>query len=241
MDNLFKRKLNEEKMIAEGRMPPGQLLTQKFPVLHYGPLPKVDLGNWTFKIWGLVEEPLVFDWESFNRLPRIKIIMDIHCVTRWSMFDAGWEGVSIRGLVDAGILKIKPEAKYTLQHAELGYTTNLPVAVVLQENFLLATHYDGKPLTLEHGYPLRGVIGSIPQRDDLTTPYFWKGAKWIRGLEFTAEDRPGFWENAGYHNDADVWKEERRRYSLSALNGEGVNAEPEPSQQNDAANNAQEG
>jgi len=135
--------------------------------------------------------------------------MDIHCVTRWSKFDTLWEGVSVRDLVDQGYIKLKPTAKYVMQHAEYGFTVNLPLEVVLQDNFLLATHLNGEPITPDHGYPLRGVVGYIPGRDDLKTPYFWKGAKWLRGLEFMAQDRPGFWEQAGYHNEADVWKEER--------------------------------
>ena len=119
------------------------------------------------------------------------------------------EGVSLRVLVEQGILKPLPAAAYVLQHAEYGFTANLPLEVCLQENFLMATHYDGQPITPEHGYPLRGIIGAIPGRDDLEVPYFWKGAKWLRGLEFMTRDRLGFWEQAGYHNDADVWKEQR--------------------------------
>lgn len=115
----------------------------------------------------------------------------------------------MRDLVDQGYIKLKPTAKYVMQHAEYGFTVNLPLEVVLQDNFLLATHLNGEPITPDHGYPLRGVVGYIPGRDDLKTPYFWKGAKWLRGLEFMAQDRPGFWEQAGYHNEADVWKEER--------------------------------
>jgi DMSO/TMAO reductase YedYZ molybdopterin-dependent catalytic subunit len=137
--------------------------------------------------------------------------MDIHCVTRWSKFDTVWEGVSVKTLVDQEIIKILPSAAYVIQHADGGYTTNLPIEIVMQDTFLLATHYNGQTLSPDHGYPLRGVIGNIPDRDDLVTPYFWKGAKWLRALEFTASDRPGFWEKAGYHNEADVWKEERFR------------------------------
>jgi len=137
--------------------------------------------------------------------------MDIHCVTRWSKFDTTWEGVSLRVLVDQGLIKLKPCAKYLMQHAEYCFTANLPVEVALAENFLLATHFDGQPLSPDHGYPLRGVVGYIPGNDDLPTPYFLKGAKWLRGLEFMSLDRPGFWEQAGYHNEADVWKEERFR------------------------------
>jgi DMSO/TMAO reductase YedYZ molybdopterin-dependent catalytic subunit len=135
--------------------------------------------------------------------------MDLHCVTKWSKFDMLWEGVAVRTLIEKGLVTLKPSAHFVMQHAEYGYTVNLPLEVVLQENFLLATHYDGQPLEPEHGYPLRGVVGAIPGRGDLTTPYLWKGAKWLRGLEFMPKDKLGFWEQAGYHNEADVWKEER--------------------------------
>ncbi len=137
--------------------------------------------------------------------------MDLHCVTRWSKFDTVWEGVSVRTLVEQGLIQPEPTAKFVMQHAEFGYTTNLPLEVVLQENFLLATHFNGEPISPDHGYPLRGVIGAIPGRQDLKDPYLWKGAKWLRGLEFMTEDRPGFWEMAGYHNEGDAWKEERFR------------------------------
>lgn len=207
-DFLTRRK-EEEQVRQEGRLPPGQSLTQKFPVLHYGPVPPFNPQTWTFRVWGEVEQEREWNWETFNQLPRTKVVMDIHCVTRWSKFDTEWEGVSVRTLVEQGFIKLKPTARFVMQHAEYGFTANLPLEVVLQDNFLLATHFDGKPLTPDHGYPLRGVIGHIPGRDDLITPYFWKGAKWLRGLEFMATDRRGFWEQAGYHNRADVWKEER--------------------------------
>ncbi|MEJ5314690.1 MULTISPECIES: sulfite oxidase-like oxidoreductase [Anaerolinea] len=208
-DHILKRKQEEEAMRAAGRLPPGQALTQKFPVLHYGPVPTFNPATWDFRIWGEVEQPLRLTWEEFNQLPRTQVKMDLHCVTKWSKFDTVWEGVSVRSLIDSGLLRLKPTARFVMQHAEYGFTANLPLEVVLQDNFLLATHYDGKPLEPEHGYPLRGVIGFIPDRPDLKTPYLWKGAKWLRGLEFMAQDRPGFWEMAGYHNEADVWKEER--------------------------------
>ncbi|WP_322807532.1 sulfite oxidase-like oxidoreductase [Thermanaerothrix sp.] len=208
-DDILRRKQDEQKFRAERRLPPGQALTNRFPVLHYGPVPRVDLNTWDFRIWGEVEQPLRFTWEEFSRLPRTRLTLDIHCVTRWSKLDTVWEGVSLRTLMDLGLLKLKPTARFVIQHAEYGFTANLPLEVVLAENFLLATHYNGEPLTPEHGFPLRGVVGAIPGRDDLKVPYFWKGAKWLRGLEFTAEDRPGFWEQAGYHNEADVWKEQR--------------------------------
>ena len=209
MLSAFKRKQDEEKMRMDGRLPPGQSLTQRFPVLHVGPVPDVDLNTWDLKFWGLLEEPLTLSWEAFNQLPKTKINMDLHCVTKWSMFDTEWEGVTLKTIIEAGLLKILPQAKYVLQHAEYGYTTNLPLSVMLQENFLLATMYNGQPIPPDHGYPLRGVIGAVRNRDDLQVPYLWKGAKWLRGLQFLSEDQMGFWEEAGYHNEADVWKEQR--------------------------------
>lgn len=207
-DRFFRRE-DESRVRGEGRLPPGQALTQKFPVLHYGPVPSFNPASWDLKAWGQVEKPLRLTWEEFNQLPRTQIEMDIHCVTRWSKFDTTWEGVALRTLIDQGLLALLPGAKYLVQHAEFGFTVNLPVEVALQDNFLLATHYNGEPITPDHGYPLRGVIGAIPSRDELKVPYLWKGAKWLRGLEFLEHDKPGFWEQAGYHNDADVWKEER--------------------------------
>jgi DMSO/TMAO reductase YedYZ molybdopterin-dependent catalytic subunit len=208
-ESLFTRKNQEDKIRTEGRLPPGQSLTQKFPVLHYGPVPNFNPATWSFRVWGEVEGEARWSWDEFNRLPRTTLKMDIHCVTRWSKFDTGWEGVSVRSLVEGGLIKIKPSAKFVMQHAEYGFTVNLPLEIVLQDNFLMATHFDGNPLTPDHGYPLRGVVGAIPGRDELVTPYFWKGAKWLRGLEFMTADRRGFWEQAGYHNRADVWEEER--------------------------------
>ncbi|MGE5224944.1 MAG: sulfite oxidase-like oxidoreductase [Omnitrophica WOR_2 bacterium] len=208
-DNIFRRREDEKRVREEGRLPPGQSLTNKFPVLHYGPIPPFNPANWDFRVWGEAEQEVRWSWEEFNKLPRVTLVMDIHCVTRWSKFDTEWEGVSVRVLVDQGFIKLKPSARYVLQHAEYGFTVNLPLDIVLADNFLLATHHNGMPLTPEHGFPLRGIVGNIPRRDDLTTPYFWKGAKWLRGLEFLTHDRLGFWEQAGYHNKADVWQEER--------------------------------
>ena len=206
---FLKRKELEERGRREGRLPPGQALTQKFPVLHYGPVPVFNPATWDFRIWGEVEEEKKWSWVEFNQLARTTLTMDIHCVTRWSKLDTTWEGVSVRTLVDQGLLRLKPSARYVLQHAEYGFTVNLPLEVVLADNFLLATRYNGQPLAPEHGAPLRGVVGFIPGREELKTTYFWKGAKWLRGMEFLAHDQPGFWEQAGYHNDADVWTEER--------------------------------
>ena len=159
-----------------------------------------------------MEEEIRWDWEAFQQLPRTKVTMDIHCVTRWSKFDTEWEGVSVRSLLDEGLITLKPEARFVLQHCEYNFTVNVPLEVALADNFLLATHFEGEPITPDHGYPVRGIVGYIRGREDLKTPYFWKGGKWLRGLEFMAEDRLGFWEQAGYHNEADVWKEQRLAY-----------------------------
>lgn len=203
------RRQEEDRIRSEGRLPPGQSLTQKFPVLHYGPVPMFDPATWSFRVWGEVEEEKRWTWNEFNELPRTSIKMDIHCVTRWSKFDDVWEGVSVKTMVENGLFKVKPTATHAMQHAEYGFTVNLPISVVLADNFLLATHLNGEPLTPDHGYPLRGMVGFIVGREDLETPYLWKGAKWIRSLEFMSRDKRGFWEQAGYHNRADVWKEER--------------------------------
>ena len=202
------RRKEEERVKSEGRLPPGQSLTLKFPVLHYGPVPAFNPTTWDFRIWGEVEEEKRWGWAEFNQLPRTKIKMDIHCVTRWSKFDTLWEGVSVKTMVEQGLFKIKPNVTHVMQHAEYGFTVNLPLEVVLQDNFLMATHFNGEPIDPDHGYPLRGVVGFIPGREE-ETPYLWKGAKWLRSIEFMPRDKRGFWEQAGYHNRADVWREER--------------------------------
>ncbi|MDH3942992.1 MAG: molybdopterin-dependent oxidoreductase [Anaerolineae bacterium] len=209
LNNILGRREDEERVRKEGRLPPGQSLTQRFPVLHYGPVPRFDAATWDLRTWGEVEEEARWTWDEFNKLPRTSVNMDIHCVTRWSKFDTQWEGVSLRVLVDEGLLKLKPSAKYLIQHAEYGFTVNVPISVALAGNFLLATHFNGEAITPDHGYPLRAVVGAIPGNEDMAVPYFWKGAKWLRGLEFADEDKPGFWEQAGYHNDAGVWEEQR--------------------------------
>ncbi len=202
---MFAAPNGEEKK----RIPPGQYLTTRFPVLHYGPIPELDLENWKFRVWGEVEKPLVLTWDEFAALPRTKLTMDLHCVTKWSKLETSWEGVSLQTLKEMGLVVPSEKAGFVIQHAEFGYTANLPLDVMFGENFLLATHYEGEPISLEHGAPLRGVCGAIPGRDDLKDVYLWKGAKWLRGLEFRASDLPGFWERAGYHNEGDVWLEER--------------------------------
>ncbi len=208
LSDVLKRRQEEDRVRKEGRLPPGQSLTQKFPVLHYGPVPRFDPATWDFRIWGEVEEERRWTWDEFLKLPRRKVKMDIHCVTRWSKFDTEWEGISVRDLVDGGLIRLKPTAKHVMQHCEYGFTVNIPLEIALAGNFLLATHLDGEPITPDHGYPVRGVVGNVPGAD-LKTPYFWKGGKWVRSLEFMSQDRLGFWEQAGYHNEADVWKEQR--------------------------------
>jgi len=198
MFDPLQRKDDERIASSQGRLPPGQSLTNRFPVLHYGQVPRVNLETWNLRIWGQVEKPVELTWQEFNQLPRRKISIDLHCVTRWSKLDTLWEGVSVRDMIEQGIFKPLPEGRYVMQHAEMGYTVNLPLEIVLADNFLLATHFNGEPIAPEHGYPLRGVVGAVPDRD-----------KWLRSLEFMKEDNPGYWEQAGYHNDADAWKEQR--------------------------------
>ena len=212
LKNFLNRREEERKVREENRLPPGQSVTQKFPVLHYGPTPKTDLSTWDLKVFGLVEEEKVWTWDEFNQLPRTSLTMDIHCVTRWSKFDTDWEGISLKTLVDEGIIRPKAEANYIVQHCEQGYTTNLPLEAMLQDNVLMATHYNGEPVPLEHGWPLRVVVGSYADRSEEWSAYFWKGGKWLRALEFRSTDQPGFWERNGYHNEADPWKEQRHSF-----------------------------
>ena len=181
------------------RLPPGQYLTEKWPVLHAGDVPRYDdLSTWTFRVFGDVEQELELSWDQFNELPRQSNVQDIHCVTRWSRFDARFEGVHWSEL--AKLAQPKPTGRFVIAHAEAGFTSNVPLSYLTDPDALLATHADGAPLTPEHGYPLRLVI---PRK------YFWKSAKWLRGIELSSIDRPGFWERYGYHNDADPWHEER--------------------------------
>ncbi len=141
--------------------------------------PAFNPATWDFRIWGEVEAERTWSWTEFNQLPRTTLTMDIHCVTRWSKLDTTWEGVSVRGLIEQGLIKLKPNSNYVLQHAEYGFTVNLPLEVVLAENFLLATHFNGQPLTPEHGAPLRGVVGYIPGRDDLNDALFLEGCQMV--------------------------------------------------------------
>ena len=199
LKGYLNRREQEKNVRAEGRLPPGQSLTQKFPVLHYGPIPNYqDLSQWDLRVFGLVEEEKSFSFDDIVAMPKTQVTVDIHCVTRWSKFDTVWEGVLLRDFLKS--VHVKPAAEFVIAHCEYGYTTNLPLQVMLDDDVLLAYHFDGKPLEPDHGYPLRTLV---PKR------YFWKSAKWLRGLEFTTQDKLGFWEQAGYHNEADPWQEQR--------------------------------
>ena len=180
------------------RVPPGQYVTEKFPVLHYGSVPKVDLATWDLKVYGEVESPFTLTWAQFKELPRKQVTTDIHCVTRWTKLDTTFEGVPIQHILE--LAQVRPGATHVVAHAEQGYTANLPLDILDDDDVLLADTFDGEPLEPEHGYPLRLFV---PKR------YFWKSAKWLRGLEFLDHDQLGFWERYGYNNDADPWKEER--------------------------------
>lgn len=199
-------------MPDDRRLPPGQSITSVLPVFHRGPIPKFNPSTWDLRIWGAVEEPVTWTWDQVMALPRTHLKLDLHCVTGWTKLETEWEGISLKQLIDTGWIRLKPNANYLMQHADHGYSTSLPLAAALQDNFILATHFAGEPLTPEHGYPLRGVIGSIANTTGLKDVYLWKGAKWLRGLEFMTEDHLGFWESNGYHNGADVWKEQRSRF-----------------------------
>ncbi len=180
------------------RIPPGQVVTSKFPVLHVGPIPTFDPQKWGFRLFGLVEEEVVFSYQEFMNLPKVEIVSDFHCVTRWSRLNNLWEGVTFREVMKH--IRPRPEARYVMVHSDGDYSTNLPLLALLDDDVLFAYRHDGRDLTPEHGWPLRLVV---PKR------YAWKSAKWVRGLEFREEDRPGYWEAHGYHNDGDPWKEER--------------------------------
>jgi DMSO/TMAO reductase YedYZ molybdopterin-dependent catalytic subunit len=198
---LFRSKA-EDKVRAAGydpaRLPPGQYLTEKWPVLHAGDVPHVDLATWDFKVWGEVEEPLTLTFEQLKELPATDVTSDIHCVTRWSRFDARFKGVHWSEL--AKLCRPKPSARFVVAHAEQGFTANVPLSAIEDEQALIVYEADGEPLTPDHGWPVRLFV---------PTKYFWKSAKWLRGLELSATDKPGFWERYGYHNEADYWQEQR--------------------------------
>jgi DMSO/TMAO reductase YedYZ molybdopterin-dependent catalytic subunit len=186
-----------EKNPAE-RVPPGQHLTEKWPVLTYGGTPRLDPRKWTFRCFGLVEQEVAWTWEEFLRLPRVEIVSDVHCVTHWSLLDNRWEGVHIREILKH--VRVKPEAVAVMVHADPDYTTNLLLQELIHDDVLLALKRNGRDLEADHGGPCRLVVPKL---------YFWKSAKWVRSFEFMDVNPPGFWEVNGYHMHADPWKEER--------------------------------
>jgi DMSO/TMAO reductase YedYZ molybdopterin-dependent catalytic subunit len=192
--------MSDERLPQEvaSRVPPGQKLTTRFPVLHYGPVPRYNLQTWDFRVWGLVEEELRLTYAELTSLPTTRIVTDLHCVTGWSQLNMAWEGVAFKEVFK--LIKPLPAGRFVMAHSENNYTANLTLEDLLAGSVLLAWKYDDEPLTPEHGYPLRLLIPHL---------YLWKSAKWLRGLEFVAENRPGFWEERGYHMHGDPWKEER--------------------------------
>ena len=195
---LAKKGLKRNEPNLNNRIPAGQTLTTKFPILDLGIRPEVDESNWKLKVFGLVEKEIDLDWTSLLKLPQTKDISDFHCVTRWSMLDVPWEGVLARDIL--ALAKPLNNAHYVTLHSYDDYTTNIPIEVMLDDDVIVAHHVFNKPLENEHGGPVRLVV---PNR------YAWKSAKWLKAIELHAEDRPGFWEVRGYHNDADPWLEER--------------------------------
>jgi len=197
MFNPFKRESSLDPAIKK-RVPPGQTLTGKWPVLHFGSVPRIDLAKWKLNVYGLVEQPIEWSWDQFLALPKVERTNDIHCVTRWSRLDNHSEGVPISYVLD--VVKPTSEAKFVVAHSERNFTANLPIEALQDDDVMLAYKHDGQPLSPDHGYPVRLVV---PKK------YFWKSAKWLIGLEFRSNDKLGFWEELGYHNDADPWKEQR--------------------------------
>jgi DMSO/TMAO reductase YedYZ molybdopterin-dependent catalytic subunit len=192
------RREREREMRAAGRLPRGQSLTLKWPVLHAGSVPRFDPLTWDFRIFGMVQEPLRLSWQEFSTLPQSEVLADMHCVTRWSRFDVRWEGVAFTEVMK--LIALKPNAKYVMVLAEQGYTSNVPLADLLRPTTLFALKHNGEPLPAEHGYPVRLVVPHL---------FAWKSVKWVRGLEFMAQDAPGFWEQNGYNMYGDPFKEER--------------------------------
>lgn len=178
------------------RVPPGQYLTGGFPVLSAGPTPRTQLSDWSFTIRGAVDEPHSWTWEEFRTLPHDTVTVDIHCVTKWSKLDTTWTGVAIDTLLEG----VETSANYVVAYSDGGYTTNLPLEDLRDGKAWIAYEYAGEPLTPEHGGPARLLVPHL---------YFWKSAKWVRGLTLSEDDDPGFWERYGYHNYGDPWKEQR--------------------------------
>jgi len=180
------------------RLPPGQDLTKKWPVLSYESTPKFDPAKYRFKVWGAVEQPFELTWDELLALPRTQFTNDIHCVTTWSRYDNAWEGIHVREIIARA--KPTPDAHFVVAHSWTGYTTNMPYADFDDEDVLIALKHDGQDLEPQHGGPVRLVVPKL---------YFYKSAKWLSGIEFLQQDHPGFWEVRGYHNHADPWREER--------------------------------
>ena len=178
------------------RIPPGQYETRGFPVLSAGPTPRTDLGRWDFSVVGEVDEPRRWTWEEFSALPSEDITCDIHCVTKWSKLDTAWRGVSVDTLLEG----VTTSADHVVEYSTGGYTTNLPLEDVTGGKAWIVVEYDGQALAPEHGGPARMLVPHL---------YFWKSAKWVRGLRLQSVDEPGFWEVNGYHNYGDPWREQR--------------------------------
>lgn len=194
---FFQKKADLPPETAE-RVPPGQYLTEKWPVLHYGPVPNFNPKTWDFRVFGRVENEVRLNWEEFQKLDQTAVTADMHCVTTWSRLDQKWEGIPFSKIVEQA--KPLPDAKFVISHCEYGFTANVPIEATQSDDVLIALRANGAPLTPEHGYPARLVIPKL---------YAWKSAKWLRGIEFSTTDRPGFWEKNGYHNVGDPWKEQR--------------------------------
>ena len=192
------RKEREREMRAAGRLPAGQSLTLKWPVLHSGSVPRFEPDAWDFRVFGVVEEPVRFTWEEFNRLPQSEVLADFHCVTRWSRFENRWGGVLARDVL--GRARLGAGARFALIHAEQGFTANLPLEDLLRPTSIFVLRHDGAALSAEHGYPLRLVVPHL---------YAWKSVKWVRGVELLESDTAGFWEQNGYHMYGDPFKEQR--------------------------------
>ena len=180
------------------RVPPGQYLTEKWPVLHYGPVPQFNPRTWEFRVFGNVENEIKLNWEEFQKLDQTEVQADMHCVTTWSRLDQKWEGIPFSKVIE--LARPKPDSKFVIAHSEYGFTANTPLEYCLRDDCLIALRANGAPLAAEHGSPARLVVPPL---------YAWKSAKWLRGIEFSDVDKPGFWERNGYHNTGDPWKEQR--------------------------------
>lgn len=199
------RKELERKGIDPGRLPPGQYFTERFPVLHAGSVPRYgDLAEWDFRVFGRVRESRRLSWDELTAMPSVEMTTDIHCVTKWSKFDTVWKGVPLDDVL--ALVDVEPDATHVMWHSEFGFTANVPLVDVTgsdergRPKAMLAYEFDGRPLEPDHGYPLRSFVPHL---------YFWKSAKWLRGIELMAGDRPGFWEQNGYHMYGDPFREQR--------------------------------